>query len=197
MHRSIGRHIRQSLMVLLLLFAAGTGALRAEEPKMQREPLLDRIWPFQMQFQPRINPLSEQDQDYAEAALIQWLEAYLDPAYKVIDKRFFWAHRKYQAWVPVSKAHALYPENANGRWGIVEEIEQPWQTPGSGLVRLWKVNIDGEDHYFAIAMTHKPVPGTRGCRLIGRFELIEPAPMFLNLNVRISSGLSRIPVQIG
>jgi hypothetical protein len=32
---------------------------------------------------------------------------------------------------------------------------------------------------------------------IGVTHVIEPAPMFLNLNVRISSGLSRIPVQIG
>ena len=125
---------------LILLFCSAVGGiaeLHAEEPKSQPKALLDRIWPYELRFQPCIRPLSKQDQDYAEAGLIQWLEAYLEPGHKVVDKRFYWAHRKYHAWVPVSKSHALYPENENGRWRILEEVRQPRHAPGIGLVRMW------------------------------------------------------------
>lgn len=166
------RHMLQGSMILLLFAITSAAVLHAEEPESQPQALLDQIWPHQYnKLLTNKRPLSNQDQEYAEAALIQWLEAYLEPGYRVIDKRFFWGDRKYSAWVPVSKGHALYPENENGRWRVLEEIEQSSRTPGSGLVRLWKVNIDGKDHYFAIAMTEKPVPGARGRRLIARFEL--------------------------
>jgi len=153
---------------VLAVSITGCATIRADNRDTQPEALLDRIWPFSL---PSERPLSKQDQEYAEAALIQWLEAYLDPGYKVVDERFFWASRKHTMWGPLAKGHALYPENEKGRWQVLEEIEQSWRTPGSGLVRLWKVNIDGKDHYFAIAMTESPVPGTRGRRLFARFEL--------------------------
>ena len=156
-------------LILLLLFAIGSlGILHAEESKQTPPALLDEIWPFEL---PHKRPLSKQDQEYAEAALIQWLEAYLHREYEVIETRFFWSRRKESAWGPMNKGHALYPENENSRWRALEEIRQPWHDPGFDLVRLWKVSIDGKDHYFAIAMTDKPVPGTRERHLIGRFEL--------------------------
>jgi hypothetical protein len=155
-----------ALNVCLLLVSCTT--FRATAGDASPESLLDRIWP---QSPPPKRILGEQDQQYAEAALVQWLESYLEPAYKVVDKRFFWGDRESSGWVPVGKAHALYNENANGRWRNAQEIEQSWTTPGSGYVRLWKVDIDGRVHYFAVAMTKYPVPGTRGRRLIGRFEI--------------------------
>jgi hypothetical protein len=162
------RHMLQGL-TLLLLFATGSlGILHAEETKSQPQAMLDEIWPFELSHK---RPLSKQDQEYAEAALIQWLEAYLHREYEVVDKRFFWSRRNDTAWGPMSKGHALYPENENGRWRVLEEIRQPWHDPGFDLVRIWKVSIDGKDHYFALAMTDKPVPGTNGRHLIGRFEL--------------------------
>jgi hypothetical protein len=154
----------------LLLAVAPLGMLHAGEPKTQPKALLDQIWPSPVAFQSRKQPLSEQDQAYAEAALIQWLESYLDPAYKVIDQRFFWLDRKYSSWVPVSKGHASSIGAEDSPWHGVE-IEQSWRVPGSGFVRLWKVGIDGKDHYFAVAMTQQPVPGTHGRRLFARFEL--------------------------
>jgi hypothetical protein len=165
------RHVLQTIIMVLLLAAGSLSVLHAAEPTQQPKALLDRIWPYQLRFQPLIRPLSKQDQEYAEAALIQWLESYLEPAYKVVDKRFFWTERNSAEWVAISKGHALYAENANGRWSDVEEMEHSWRVPGSGLVRLWRVTIDGKDHYFAISMTDQPVPGTRGRSLIGRFEL--------------------------
>jgi hypothetical protein len=158
----------QGLMLLLLFAAGNLGILHAEESKSQPKALLDQIWPYQM---PYHHPLSKQDQAYAEAALIQWLEAYLEPGYKVVDKQFFWSKRNSAEWVAISKGHALYPGDENSPWENIEEIAQSWRTPGYGLVRLWKAKIDGKDHYFAVAMTEKPVPGTRGRSLIGRFEL--------------------------
>ena len=160
--------LRCLLGAMLSISIAGCATVRAEGLDAEPKSLLDRIWPYSL---PSKRPLSKQDQEYAEAALIQWLEAYLDPGYKVVDKRFFWNQRNSSEWVAIAKGHALYPENERGRWRVIEEIEQSWRTPGSGLVRLWKVNIDGKDHYFAIAMTDQPVPGTRGRNLIGRFEL--------------------------
>jgi hypothetical protein len=154
----------------MLFIVSSFVGLHAKETKPQSEPiaLLDRIWPYQM---PHKRPLSKQDQEYAEAALIQWLEAYLEPEYKVIDKRFFWGERNSVEWVAISKGYALYPENEKGRWRILGEVRQPKHAPGTGLVRMWKVNIDGSDRYFAIAMTDQPVPGTRGRHLIARFQL--------------------------
>jgi hypothetical protein len=166
------RCMLQGLMALLLFVISSTAVLHAEEQKSQPLALLDQIWPHQYnKLLTDKRPLSKRDQEYAEAALIQWLEAYLEPGYKVLDKQFFWSERNSAEWVAISKGHALYPENENGRWRVLEEIEQSWRTPGSGLVRLWKVSIGGKDHYFAIAMTDQPVPGTRGRRLISRFEL--------------------------
>ncbi len=164
------QNVLRSLLVLLMLFIFITGcaSVRADDLDAKPEALLDRIWPYSLSSK---RPLSKQDQEYAEAALIQWLEAYLEPGFKVVDERFFWDERNSAEWVAISKGHALYPENEKGRWRVLEEIEQSWRTPGSGLVRLWKVDIDGKDHYFAITMTKYPVPGTRGRRLIGRFEL--------------------------
>lgn len=102
---------------------------------------------------------------------MQWLEAYLRNEYQVIDRRFFWGKGESANWVAIGKAHALYLENENGRWHVLEEIEQDWRSPGYDLVRIWKVNIDDQDRYFAIAMTNEPAPGTHGRHLIGRFEL--------------------------
>jgi hypothetical protein len=159
-----------SVIALILFLVSSFVGLHAKEVKPQSESiaLLDRIWPYQI---PHKRPLSKQDQEYAEAALIQWLEAYLHREYEVVEERFSWTDRNDSAWGPVSKGFALYPENENGRWRVVEEVRQAWHDPGLDLVRMWKVNIDGNDHYFAIAMTDQPVPGTRGRHLMARFEL--------------------------
>ena len=161
-------HTLQGLTLLLLFAICSLGILHAEESKQTPPALLDEIWPFELTHK---RPLSKQDQEYAEAALIQWLEAYLHREYEVIDHRFFWSDRDSIEWVSISKAHALHPKNENGQWRVIEEIEQPWHSPGFDLLRLWKVNIDDREHYFAISMTKKPVPGTHGRRLIARFEL--------------------------
>ena len=161
------RRTLQGLMLLLLFAIGSLGTLHAEESKQPPPALLDEIWPFEL---PHKRPLSKQDQEYAEAALIQWLEAYLHRGYEVIDERFFWDDRKKSKWGPISTWHSSNIGNEDSKWRGVE-IEQSWHSPGFDLVRLWKVDIDGADHYFALTMTKKPVPGTHGRRLIGRFEL--------------------------
>jgi hypothetical protein len=165
-----GTRLLQSLMLLLFFALGNFGVLHAQEPKLQPKPLLDQIWPYQSGSKPYIRPLSKQDQEYAEAALIQWLEAYLHHEYKVVDERFFWDARNNSNWGTIGKGHALYIEEEDREWRG-EEIQQSWHSTGFDLVMLWKVNINGKHHYFAIAMTDQPVPGTRGRRLGGRFEL--------------------------
>lgn len=166
------QNILRSLLALMLsIFITSCATVRTEGHDAQPKALLDQIWPLKMRSQPSIRPLNKQDQEYAEAALIQWLEAYLHREYEVVDERFAWTDRKYNDWGPTGLGHALYPENENGRWRVVAEIRQAWHDPGLDLVRMWKVNINGGDHYFAIAMTDQPVPGTRGRHLKARFEL--------------------------
>jgi hypothetical protein len=158
----------QGLMVAVLFTASGLGGLHAKEPQSDPKAPLDQVWSYSL---PSKRPLNKQDQKYAEAALIQWLEAYLHREYEVIDQRYFWISSKYSMWGPTSKGHALYPENEDGRWRVLEEMKQPWRELGLDLVRMWKVSINGKEHYVAIAMTRYPVPGTRGHQLFARFEL--------------------------
>jgi hypothetical protein len=160
----------QSVIALILFSVSSFVGLHAKEVKPQSESiaLLDQIWPYKW---PHKRPLNKQDQEYAQAALVQWLEAYLHREYEVVDARYFWTRRKDQAFGQVANGLALYPENENGRWRVIEEIKQPWHDPGFDLVRIWKVNIDGNDHYFALAMTNYPVPGTRGSNLMAYFQL--------------------------
>ncbi len=166
--RLLPRKFRLLVTIMLLLATCTFDTLHASEPALQSKSLLDQIWPYSLSSQ---KPLSKQDQKYAEAAFIQWLEAYLRGEYEVSDQHFFWGKGKSAVWVAIGKGHALYPENENGRWRVLEEIEQGWRSPGFDLVRMWKVSMDGKEHYVAIAMTNEPVPGTRGQHLIGRFEL--------------------------
>ncbi len=76
----------QGLMMLLFFATSSIEILHAEESKQQPPTLLDQIWPYEM---PHKRPLSKQDQEYAEAALMQWVEAYLHHEYEVVDERFF------------------------------------------------------------------------------------------------------------
>ena len=160
--------LRCLLGAMLSLSIAGCATVRAEDRDAQPAALLDQIW---QPLPPPKRVLSKQDQEYAEATLIQWLEAYLHREYEVVDARYSWIRRKDQAFGQVAQGLALYPENENGRWRVVEEIRQPWHDPGFDLIRMWKININGSDHYFALAMTNYPVPGTRGRNLMAYFEL--------------------------
>ena len=166
------RCILQGLTVLLLFAINSAAMLHAEEQDSQPQALLDQIWPHQYnKLLTDKRPLNKQDQKYAEASLIQWMEAYLHGEYEVVDKRFFWSEKNSSEWVAIAKGHALYPSDEDSRWRNIEEIDEVWYRPALDRIRLWKVSIDGNDYYFAVAMTKNPVPGTRGRRLIGRFEL--------------------------
>lgn len=160
------------VLAIFLLFPIGSfGTLHAQEPKVQPKALIDQIWPYQMPYR---QPLNKQDQEYAERALVQWLEDYLQDKYKVVDRRFFWDDREKSMWGPISKGHAAYIERQDRAWlGVV--TEDVWSDPGFALLRLWKVDINGNHRYFALAMTRTPIPGTRGRRLMARFELKKTA----------------------
>ncbi len=159
--------LRCFLWMILSISIAGCATVRADDPDAQPEALLDQIW---QPLPPPKRVLSKQDQEYAEAALTQWLVTYLRGNYEVVDQGFFWASRKYSMWGPTSKGYAATIGGENSRWYGME-IDDAWYTPATDPIRLWEVNIDGENHYFAIAMTDQPVPGTRGHSLIGRFQL--------------------------
>jgi hypothetical protein len=155
-------------LVLLLFFTAGNlGMLHAKEPMQQTQSLLNQIW---QPLPPLKRVLNKQDQEYAEAALIQWLETYLRGEYEIIDQGFFWKSRKLSGWAAIGSGYAASISGEGGKWNGVE-INESWYRPALDPIRVWKVSIDGRDHYFAVAATGKPVPGTRGHRLMGRFEL--------------------------
>ena len=78
------RCILQGLTILLLFAINSAAMLHAKEQDSQPQALLDQTWPHQYnKLLTDKRPLSKQNQEYAEAALIQWLEAYLEPGYKV------------------------------------------------------------------------------------------------------------------
>ena len=155
------------LGAMLSISIAGCATVRAEDRDAQPVALLDQIW---QPLPPLKRVLSKQDQEYAEAALTQWLLTYLRGNYEVVDQGFFWDSRKYSTWGPMNKGYAAHIGGEDSHWYGME-IDEDWYTPATDPIRLWKVSADGKDHYLAIAMTDQPVPGTRGRNLIGRFEL--------------------------
>lgn len=160
-----GLRLLSTITVCMLLAGCATSRAPAGDPGS--DALLDRIWP---RTSAPIRVLSKQDQTYAEAALTQWLDAYLHHAFDVVDSRFHWSRMNSSEWVAISQGHASRIAGGGSQWRGTE-IEQPWQSPGLDLARLWKVCVEGTARYFAIAMTDQPVPGTQGRRLIGRYEL--------------------------
>lgn len=151
-------------MALLMCILAGCSTLHAGERDSQSTRLLVRVWPHTP---PLESVLSKQDQEYAEAALAQWLEAYLHREYEIVDRKFFWTEPDSSEWGPLRQAYA---NRMMTEWsGTV--IDPPWREPGYDLATVWKLQIDGEAHYFAQAMTDQPVPGTRGRQLGGHFQL--------------------------
>ncbi len=56
-------------------------------------------------------------------------------------------------------------------FGTSTRVDVPWQSPGFDLAEAWEVEYQGKTRIFAMAMTDEPVPGTRGRRLMGYFEL--------------------------
>jgi hypothetical protein len=161
------RNMLQAMVFLSLLVASCLAVLHAEDSKSRPKALLDQIWPYQMAHR---QPLSKQDQEYAQTALILWVESYLKDEYKIVDERFFWSDRKDSMWGPISKGHSAYIEREDREWqGVV--TEQPWHDPGFALIRMWKIDANGASRYVAIVMARTPIPGTRGRRLMARFEL--------------------------
>lgn len=165
--RSQARHLTFGLILLFCSALGGIAELHAEEPKSQPQALMDQIW---MPLPPLKRVLSKQDQEYAEVALIQWVETYLRGEYEVIDQEFFWKNRKLSGWAAIGSGYASSISGEGSKWRGLE-IDETWYRSALDPIRLWKVSIDGRDHYFAVAATKKPVPGTRRHRLIGRFEL--------------------------
>lgn len=161
------RALRHALALLLLgfaLVACRSMQLPASAADRDADTFLDRIWP-QLPAAERV--LDARDQDYAEAALTQWLQAYLHREYEVVDRRFFWTPPNSSEWVAVSKGHG---SRLPKEWEAVV-LRQAWHEPGSDLATVWKASVAGEERYFAVAMTDQPVPGTGGRRLVGRYEL--------------------------
>jgi hypothetical protein len=159
-----GTRLLQSLMLLLFFALGNFGVLHAQELKPQANPkaLLDQIW----KPTPLKPLLNKQDQKYAQSSLAHWLETYLRFEYEVVDQRFHWGDSKRLGWIGVGKGHASHIGKESKWEGAT--VQQDW---GPDVAWLWRVQIDGEARYFAVAMSNDPVPGTRGHYLIGRFEL--------------------------
>jgi hypothetical protein len=166
---SLRHWIFLSVIALILFLVNSFVGLHAKEVKPQSEPiaLLDQIW---QPLPPLKRVLSKQDQKYAEATLIQWLQTYLRNEYEVIDQGFFWEKKGFSTWAAIGTGYAAPISGEGSKWRGVE-IDEAWYNPASDPIRMWKVNVNGEDCYFAVVMTNQPVPGTRGRPLVGRFKL--------------------------
>ena len=156
------------IFVLLALALGGCRSLSASEGERATASLLDQVpAPSFVAAAPK-QVLGEQDQVYAEAALTHWLEVYLNRKYGVVDQRFFWRPQGSSEWAALGTAIGLRVRTIFGASAIVDV---PWQSPGLDLAEVWEVEYQGTTRIFAIAMTDEPVPGTRGRRLMGYFEL--------------------------
>ena len=159
-------------LLSLALALGGCQSLSASEGKPSAASLLDQVpAPSFVPAAPK-RVLDEQDQAYAEAALTHWLEVYLNRKYEVVDQRFFWTPRDSSKWAALGTAIGLRVETILGARATVAV---PWRSPGSDLAEVWEVEYQGTTRIFAMAMTDAPVPGTRGRRLMGYFELISSA----------------------
>lgn len=152
----------------LALALGGCRSLSASEGEQPTASLLDQV--PAPSFVPAVpkRVLDEQDQAYAEAALTHWLEVYLNRKYEVVDQRFFWTPRDSSKWAALGTAIGLRVRTI---FGTRTTVDVPWQSPGFDLAEVWEVEYQGTTRIFAMAMTDEPVPGTRGRRLMGYFEL--------------------------
>jgi hypothetical protein len=151
--------------LLLSMLVSGCGTLAGSHGEVQPKALLDQIWPY---FPPPKRVMSKQDQQYAEVALVRWLETCLDEKYEVIDQRIYWPRVKQIKWAGIGKEHGNRIRSEE--WGGVE-IEPGCNGLDYNPVITWQVNFEGELRFFAITMTDQPVPGSGSRHLFGRFEL--------------------------
>lgn len=155
-------------LLALALALGGCQSLSASEGERSAESLLDQVpAPAFVPAAPK-RVLNEQDQAYAAAALTHWLEVYLNRKYEVVDQRFFWAPPGSSGWASLGTAIGL---RITTIFGAKTTVDVPWQSPGFDLAEVWEVEYQGTTRIFAMAMTDDPVPGTRGRRLVGYFEL--------------------------
>ena len=155
-------------LLALVLALGGCRSLSASEGERPAASLLDQVpAPSFVSATPR-RVLDEQDQAYAEAALSHWLEVYLNRKYDVVDQKFFWAPQGSSEWAALGTAIGL---RVSTIFGARTTVDVPWKSPGFDLAEVWEVEYQGTRRIFAMAMTDEPVPGTRGRRLMGYFEL--------------------------
>jgi hypothetical protein len=155
-------------LLALALALGGCRSLSASESERPSASLLDQVPAPSFAPAPPKRVLEEQDQAYAEAALTHWLEVYLNRKYEVVDRRFFWAPQGSSQWAALGTTIGLRVRTI---FGGRTTVDIPWQSPGIDLAEVWEVEYQGTTRIFAMAMTDEPVPGTRGRRLMGYFEL--------------------------
>ncbi len=117
----------------------------------------------------RLSPPHEQRR--AKAAMVRWIELYLNNEYRVIDQHFVLSASGFTDGASVGSKANQYVKNTLG--GV--PLPDTWLEDEYRLL-FWTIG-DGSPRYVALAITDQPVTGTNRRRLIGYFELA-PTPKF-------------------
>ena len=112
----------------------------------------------------RLSPPREQVR--AKAAMVRWIEQYLNNEYRVVDQRFVLTAPGFTQGASVGSKAGQYMEQTLGA------VPRPdtWLEDDYRLA-LWTLG-DNSPRYIALAITDGPLPGTRRRRLVGYFELV-------------------------
>ena len=112
----------------------------------------------------RLSPPREQVR--AKAAMVRWIEQYLNGEYRVVDQRFVLTQSGFTQGASVgSKANQYMKQTLGGVLRPDTWLEDDYR------LALWTLG-DHSPRYIALAITDGPLPGTRRRRLVGYFELV-------------------------
>lgn len=112
----------------------------------------------------------EHGQRRAKAAMVQWVEQYLNHEYRVIGQRFVLTEPGFTDSAGIgSKAHQYVSQTLGGAMQV-----EGWYDDDNYMMFLWRFG-DSSPRYIAFTMTNGFLPGTRERSLVGYFELVPSA----------------------
>lgn len=156
---------RPQIAILLLLMCCKLAGCQTVQPA--NSTLIDlQVWATPEPLD-RLSPPYEQRR--AKAAMVRWIEQYLNNEYRVVDQRFVLTAPGSTDGAAIGSKAGQYVEQTLG--GVPRP--DTWLEDDYRLA-LWTLG-DSSPRYIALAITDGPLRGTRRRRLVGYFELA-PSP---------------------
>ncbi|QWF16515.1 hypothetical protein [Lysobacter capsici] len=169
---------RHLLVVFLLLAGCLLGGCQTVK---SRDSVLDGLQESATPA-PRDSPSPPHEQRRAKAAMVQWLEQYLNEKYRVVvvDQRFVLTEPGFTDSARIGSKASRYVGQVLGGvpqpvvWYEDEYFFSHHDDEKGYQIFLWKLN-DGAPRYISMVMSSDFLPGTRERSLVGYFELVPSA----------------------